>query len=272
MAPLGLLALSSVLCLVERFPKTRRIPYILIHLSIIVVALGATMRTYAKKEGMLHLVIGQASNKLLVMEDGTGTNRVEILPFSVRLDKFDVEFYESTPMVYAFLAGSERPVAALDLSKGEEATVAGMLIRTKGLRTVKIAPAAGHDPVDVEVAVVEFNGQEGVLVEGDPVGNDRLALVYQNQDGEVKLYQSRLTILDEAGNEVVTKDVLVNHPLLQAGWWLYQSNWNPRDLRYSGIHAVYDPGLPVAVIGLVMLVLGTLLIVRIKRRKKEVAS
>ena len=266
---MGLLGISSFLCLVEQLPKMRRIGYILIHASIIISLAGATLRTYQKEEGMVHLLVGKQTEWMSVMEGGQQIDRDVRLPFQVRLDSFQVDFYE---MVYVFVPEEKGPVASLSVERGHEADVAGSHIRVVGTREADATVRTGQPPIKQRIAIVEVDGELGEIPADIPVGNKKYALLFKPDSGEVKLYQSKVTLLDEEGNELITQDVLVNHPLINDGWWLYQSNWNPDNLRYSGLHAVRDPGLPVTIAGLLILVLGVFLKIRLPRRRKEVSA
>ncbi|MFH1532134.1 MAG: cytochrome c biogenesis protein ResB [Pseudomonadota bacterium] len=266
---LGLMGISSFLCLVEQLPKMRRIGYILIHASIIIVIAGATLRSYQKEEGMVHLLVGQTNDRMMVMEGGAQVDRKVRLPFTVRLDAFQVEFYE---MLYVFLRGEQVPVAKLSVERSHEVDVAGSHVKAVGTRVEEVPGRPGHPPWQRHIITVDVDGELGEIPQDVLVGNDKFALLYKTDRGEVKLYQSKVTLLDDQGNELVTQDVLVNHPLIHDGWWLYQSNWDRDDLRYSGLHAVRDPGLPFTLCGLVLLVLGVLLKIRLPRRRKEGAG
>jgi len=269
MTLMGLLGISSFLCLVDQIPKKRRIGYILIHSSIVIIIAGSTLRTFQKEEGMVHLTVGKATEWMTVMEGGRQLKREVRLPFTVRLDDFQVDFYE---MVYVFVPGESGPVASLNVERGREAEVAGAHIKVLGSRVKMDPPSEGHPQVERRVAIVEVDGDLGEIPADVPVGNERYAIVYKPDSGDVKLYQSRVTLLDNEGNELVTQDVLVNHPLIYDGWWIYQSNWNAQNLSYSGLQAVRDPGLPLALSGLAILVLGAILKIRLPRRRKEGAA
>ncbi|MBM4372785.1 MAG: cytochrome c biogenesis protein ResB [Deltaproteobacteria bacterium] len=282
MTLLGLMALSSFLCLVERLPTVKRLGYVLIHASIIVIIAGGTLRTFLKKEGVVGrfvpganqvgLLVGQSSDRVEITDDGTFLERSEPLPFQVRLDDFRVDFYDTTPLLFVFVPEQDEPVARLDLNEGAVVTVAGTRIEAVGVRTRSSRPRPGHPELRTPVAVLRVDGREGAIGPDEPFGNDQVGVVFHEQRGEVKLYQSRLTLLDRDGNELVTQDVRVNEPLIHDGWWLYQSSWSPGNLRFSGIQAVHDPGIGVALAGLVLLVIGTLTKIRIPRRKKEDAA
>lgn len=269
MTIMGFLGVSSFLCLVDQIPKKRRVGFILIHASIVIVISGSTLRTFQKEDGMVHLTVGNATEWMTVMDSGRRVDREVRLPFTVRLDDFQVDFYE---MVYVFVPGEPGPVASLNVERGREAEVAGAHIKVLGSRVIKDPPSEGHPQVERRVAIVEVDGDVGEIPADVPVGNERYALLYKHDSGEVKLYQSRVTLLDDEGNELVTQDIMVNHPLIYDGWWIYQSNWNAQNLSYSGLQAVRDPGLPLVLSGLAILVLGAFLKIRLPRRRREGAA
>lgn len=266
---LGLMGISSFLCLVDKVPRLRRLSYILIHASIIIVIAGAAMKTYLKEEAYLPIYVGQTATAARAMEKGETLNKALELPFQVRLDDFKVEFYDSTPMVHVFKPGQRQPVVSLNVDNKEEFTIAGSRIKTLGTRTESVSPSPDHPPINVPVADIELDGNPGVLVEGKAAGNEDFIVLYARQQGQVKKYESTISILDKDGNLKVTQDVVVNSPLIYDGWWLYQSNWDPNNLSFSGIHMVRDPGITVAFAGLVILVLGVLMKIRIPRKSKE---
>ena len=265
---LGLMGASSLLCLIINIPSRKKIPYLLVHSSIIVVLAGSIITHYSKEEGFIHILEGQVVDEFYIMADGQQTREKGKLPFKLRMDKFDVEFYEPIPMLYFFVQGKDQAVGSLELKKGEQATVDGVTVKAMGLSEKDVVPVPGHPPVQVQVAQFEANGKAVALFPGKHALVDGLAIMFRLREGQPKVYQSTLTVLDGSGKEVQTQKVVVNDPLRQDGWWLYQSNWDPKNRRYSGIHLVRDPGLPLVFLGLIILVLGTLAKVRIGRGGK----
>jgi len=80
------------------------------------------------------------------------------------------------------------------------------------------------------------------------------ALVFEKRDQEAKAFLSHVTAT--RGDEVVNATVAVNDPLSFHGWTLYQVNYNPKDPTYSGIEAVYDPGVPFVFLGFALICVG----------------
>lgn len=272
---IGLMGTSSLLCIILNLPARKKVSYLMVHSSILTVLAGSVVTHYTKEEGYIHIYEGETTKHIDVMRNGKVSivlddnlrkkKETKELPFSVRMDKFDVEFYEATPMLYFFVKGKDRAVGTLELKKGEQTTVEGVTVKAIGLSEKEVVPVPGHAPVPVQVAQFEANGKATGLFPGKHALVDGLAIMFRMRAGEPKVYQSTLTVLDDSGNEVQTQKVVVNDPLRQDGWWFYQSNWDPKNRRYSGIHVVRDPGLPLVFLGLIILVLGTLAKVRIGR-------
>lgn len=272
MGLMALMGLSSTLCVILKFNKSRGLPYIIIHISIIIVLVGSAAKFYFKEIGFIHMVEGYTTDEMFVMENGKITEAKKRLPFQVRLDKFHVEFYDSVPQVYVFENQQDKPSAVLNAENGEEAVVAGVRIKTLGMKDKTYRPVPEHPPVQVRMAEMEVDGQRGFVSQGQPVRHESLAFVLHEKQGEPKVYRSTLSTLDKDGTVMQQKSIVVNDPLIQDGWWLYQSNWDPKNHRYSGIQAVRDPGLLVVFAGLIILALGTLLKVRFRKKSEEGAA
>ncbi len=80
------------------------------------------------------------------------------------------------------------------------------------------------------------------------------ALVFEKRDQEAKAFLSHVTA--SKGGEIARATVSVNDPMTFAGWTLYQVNYNPKDPTYSGLEAVYDPGVKFVFLGFVLICLG----------------
>lgn len=102
-----LLWVFLVLCgscyLISRFRRRRIHLYdcntLLIHLSFIIILAGALLTHTTSSRGIIYLRSDQPSNHYEEMED---RGRVHILPFSIRLDRFRIDYHNgtSTPMDY----------------------------------------------------------------------------------------------------------------------------------------------------------------------------
>jgi hypothetical protein len=266
----GLIGLSSLMCVLFKYRTGKGATYLIVHLSIIIILVGGGMKMQMKRQGMVHLLEGQASSEMQVFRNGQPVDEYVPLPFSIRLDRFNVEFYDTALELYVFRQETQEQAAVLATEPGKETTVDGVRIKFLALRDHPFVPTPGHPPVKMILAEIEVDGQKGFVMEGRPVTRGNLALVLHKKQGEPKSYQSTITVVDDQGQEVVTRSVVVNDPLIYGGWWLYQSNWDPQNLSYSGILVVSDPGLYVALGGLVLLAIGTIAKIRFRKPRKEV--
>lgn len=99
------------------------------------------------------------------------------------------------------------------------------------------------------------------------------ALLFEKRPQEVKSYLSTVTV--SAPGESKHAIISVNDPLTFRGWTLYQVNYDPKNPRYSGLEAVYDPGVAWVFTGFAIISLGVFFVFYIKKylitdpRKKD---
>jgi cytochrome c-type biogenesis protein CcsB len=75
----------------------RRVGYAITHLSMLVILAGALTTDLAKVEGQLQIWEGESSSTLVGPPAGPGEPRVvATLPFAVRLDAFEIDYYQGT--------------------------------------------------------------------------------------------------------------------------------------------------------------------------------
>ena len=113
-------------------------------------------------------------------------------------------------------------------------------------------------------------GQEGRVAASETAHGFNLELQDFSIDrwedtGTVRQYTSRAILREDGRNQAEPVEISVNHPLVRAGWWVYQSSFeeleNPhtgRPLYFTILSCVNDVGLPVAAVGGILLMLGAL--------------
>ena len=92
------------------------------------------------------------------------------------------------------------------------------------------------------------------------------ALIFERRDKEVKAYVSHVTAAQGASR--VSRKIAVNDPMTHAGWTLYQVNYRPEDPTYSGLEAVYDPGVFWVFLGFTLICLGVFYMFYVEPRLK----
>jgi len=233
---------------------------------------------------------------LTLMENHTGTGQAMnrqtreayTLPFSVRLEDFNIEYYNAKLAVYDGRTGN---------LAGEEGKA--MPFVEKGLKTTL---------TNWEVEVVDYEPEaflvENQYVQGDSMGNAPAAYVKarnsitgQETEGwlssgsfrvksqplpldnhnflvltnpEPEKFSSDIVIED--GEEEFPLTLEVNKPYKHRGWKLYQLSYDERMGKWSKvsvIEAVRDPWLPIVYFGIFLLLAGAMYLFWIGRDIKE---
>ncbi len=93
---LGLFGLNLLAALIDRWPQTRwRIGFAITHLSIVLILLGALLTVAFKEEGQLPIWEGDTTATVYRPSEATSPETFE-LPFSVRLEAFELDYYPGT--------------------------------------------------------------------------------------------------------------------------------------------------------------------------------
>lgn len=173
----------------------------------------------------------------------------------------------------AFLvSGAERKVIVhradgqMELPLQEGAALAGGLVQFGALlpnaaRTFEPATASQDWKNPAVVIEVQQQGlpKEQLMLANKPSGfflTPTRALVFEKRDKEVKAFVSHVTATQ--GPDAAQRTIAVNDPFTYGGWTLYQVNYNPEDPSYSGLEAVYDPGIFWVFTGFALIGLGVL--------------
>src|SRR5512140_850277 len=103
-ALLAVFALNLVCSLVDLWPwGRRRVGYAITHGSMLVILAGALTTDLAKTDGQLQIWEGESASEVVAQAPG-GAEPVPVakLPFAVRLDAFEIDYYEGTRMPAQF--------------------------------------------------------------------------------------------------------------------------------------------------------------------------
>jgi hypothetical protein len=93
------------------------------------------------------------------------------------------------------------------------------------------------------------------------------ALLFEKREQEVKAYVSHVTAVKDGKRSSQT--ISVNEPMTFNGWTLYQVNYNPADPTYSGLEAVYDPGVFWVFLGFALICVGVFYMFYVEPRLKD---
>ncbi|HOX46760.1 MAG TPA: cytochrome c biogenesis protein ResB [Myxococcota bacterium] len=125
-------------------------------------------------------------------------------------------------------------------------------------------PPAGAAPAEGPVVELRLGGlrEPTRLGPRQPIrlGGDRVLVLAPRGGDMVRDYLSDVSVL-EGGQLRLQQTVEVNHPLEHGGLAIYQSDYRPEDLAFSGFQVVRDPGLPAVYLGFGLNLVGVLLVV-----------
>ena len=151
--------------------------------------------------------------------------------------------------------------------------VPGAELELLGSAVEEPVPDSASDDWNNPVVQLELR-RDGALHEswlsaqsGEPAWLDEgvNALVFQRKADDVRDYKSRLTVVAD-GQEMLTKTIEVNDPLVWNGYHFYQANYREEDPTYSGLQVVRDPGYAVVFAGFVMISLGLIYVYYMRQR------
>jgi hypothetical protein len=89
------------------------------------------------------------------------------------------------------------------------------------------------------------------------------ALVFEKRQEEVKSYLSTVTVTGPGEKKHAV--ISVNDPLSFSSWTLYQVNYDPKNPNYSGLEAVYDPGVTWVFTGFALISFGVFFVFYVKK-------
>jgi cytochrome c biogenesis protein len=267
---LALMALSLGLVLIKRKPfRMTQAGFLFSHLGVILILIGGLVGRIFGTEGFIELHEGKSADAYQRVENGYFVNSQEDLGFQLKLDDFQVDFYEGKYKLYAYIQDSEiqnyRSVASYDITESNVEKIPGSNTVFEIARVETIQKKEhGHihefplltllvkTPSGVQEEKLTYDVERPLFVEGG-----KFALLIDKRDGEVREYRSVASIIDN-GQVIRKATIAVNHPLKYAGFSFYQSNYKPEDLTYSGFQVIRDPGLGTVYTGAAMLCLGVI--------------
>lgn len=90
----ALLAAMAVFYIIKR--RMRKASAIALHLSFVVILLGALLTRLSSTQGMIHLRLGENTDRYFVRTADEAGAEERQLPFSIRLDGFDIKYHAGT--------------------------------------------------------------------------------------------------------------------------------------------------------------------------------
>jgi ResB-like family len=283
-----------------RWPiKTKNAGFFIAHLGLMTSLAGAGASATLAIRGRIDLHAGgETATHVRVMKGNQPTGEVAALGFDLHLDRFELVNYEPEYRIGFYEegevrdeAGRVRPQwklkASFDPDTEKHRLPSGDSFRLKGIypdfrpvpdprtQTVGYGTASNEWRNPAVLIEVQAGGlpKEGLMTLSRPSPmflSQTRALVFERREKEVKAYISHVTATQ--GASAVKESISVNEPMVHGGWTLYQVNYNPEDPTYSGLDAVYDPGVRWVFLGFALICLGVFYMFYLEPRLKGRAS
>ncbi len=297
------LAASLMVCTGRRYRAIRRatgaarlrvIGSFITHISLLLVLAGGVVRVMWGHKGMIQFHEGQ------VVDRAESPEGVMALPFSIRLNKFELEYHKSSAaspgapvdmLVVQWIEKEIREKFPVELNVEHVVKAAAPaespVFKVKMLRyvpdfiidgatgDVKSRSEVPNNPA-LQVEVVgdkgttntqwvfarfpDFGGHGGAGM-AMPLTLQFLAAPPVQMGRQGAIKAFKSTVdVIENGVVVSTRTIAVNSPLSWKGFTFYQSSYNPDDLSWSALQVVRDPGVPIVYAGFLLMMVGLTLV------------
>ncbi len=293
---MALFGASVIASATLRFPvKLKAAGFFICHVGIMTSLAGAAASATLAIRGRIELHAGgETATQVRVTKAGQGTGEVAALGFDLHLDRFDlvnyeteyrVGYYEQAPVTDERGTRTNwRLKASFDPDTEKHRLPSGDSFRLTGVYPdFRPTPNAATKQVAYGTASQEWrNPAVAIEVQQQGLPRDALmlatrpspvflsqsrALIFERREKEVKSYVSHVSA--KQGTSELSRAISVNDPLTFNGWTLYQVNFNPEDPTYSGLDAVYDPGVFWVFTGFGLICLGVFYMFYVEPRLKR---
>ncbi len=251
--------------------------FFICHVGLMTSLAGAAASATLALRGRIDLHAGgETAKHVRLTRGGVPTGEYAQLGFDLRLDRFKAESYETEYRVGYY---EQAPAvdedgrvrnrwslkASFDPDADKHRLPNGDSFRVKSVNT------------QAHAVLAEINQgglpKEQLMVAGTPSAfflSPTRVLVFEKRPEEKRAYISWVTA--QQGASATKSVVSVNDPMTYAGWTIYQVNYNPEDPTYSGLEAVYDPGVAWVFTGFFLISLGVAWMFYVEPRLKRKAT
>jgi cytochrome c biogenesis protein len=244
----------------------------IVHLSVLVLIAGAVIGAIFGMEGYVNIIEGETVNTINLRNGGQTLS----LPFTVRCDKFTIEFYEGgAPKTYQ---------SDLTFLQDKQAVHSGKLlvnhpIEFEGFRFYQASYGAA--PEGKVTLTVLRNGQKSMdktVTQGDvfelPGGEAKVQVLRVEEDLMKMGPAVQLVVRGVKGETVfwvfqqikkineMNPDIIAQVPMFNPGLfrpYLFVLS-GMEEKYYTGLQVTRDPGMPVVALAAVLLILGLMLL------------
>jgi cytochrome c biogenesis protein ResB len=259
--------------------QLRSLGFLATHIGVLLILVGAVIGGAYGIRGMMQLATDEVSNHFI-----TDRQTLKELPFSIRLNRFSVEYYKfSKYHNFGDLLAFDDDgylIAEVPAEIGRESLIIGHSIKildfvpdfvidqTGEVATrsqlpenpaLRVSIRAG-DKTTARWLFSNFPGMEHHFA-GEEVLPFHLLFKFQER---IKSYKSDVSVLNSTGSELLRQTIEVNAPLSYGGYVFYQMDYDEAHYNWSLMQAVRDPGVPVVYAGFCLLTFGIFFILYAK--------
>lgn len=262
---LTLLGINLIICTLNRI-NLKKITLIIMHLSLVVILTGSLLSLISGEKGTIGLHEGELTSRFI------SQGKQKELGFTVKLERFTVEYYDiETHSIVVYVDGNQK-MQLCDMKIGEYCPVKNSSYNLQlidfypDFYLQKGKPASKTNNPDNPAVLVKITKDKSEETRwllskfpnfAEAAEFKDILTVYDFQ-APVKEYKSEIAIL-EKGKEIKKADLKVNRPLTHKGYSLYQSDYNPDDLTWSGLKVKKDPAITIVYFGFIVLNLSVIL-------------
>ncbi len=239
-----------------------RLDVLLTHLAVLTILIGGMLSAILGLHGSLPLSVGESKN----MTEGPQGFR---LPFSVKLEDFGIEYYDSGLHSLTVTSRREGWSEKFDVQPGATALLRAGAIQIKVLEYFpdfiidNQGPATRSSAPQNPALHLEITDREGSekhwafarFPDFHGEAKSRYQVSYEPAFGKIKQFHSQVAII-QGGWVAVRRAIEVNQPLRWGGYTLYQAGYDPENPQYSSLLVSRDPGVPLVYAGFLLLTVG----------------
>ncbi len=241
-------------CAVSETGRWSRLMVYVVHLSVLIVLVGALAGSYLGFKGTMNLVEGQTSDEVML----AGGERIRELPFAVRCDKFEVSFYDTgAPKEFK----SDLAIIENDREVLKQPVVVNDPLAYEGITfyqasygtTLKEADIELSDPASGKKIAMSLPFRQVVTIPGT---SDQL-MIADYQENLMRVGQAIELVYAKEGQQASARWILVDRPYHGNRIENYLVRVTQTDkARFTGLEVKKDPGIWLVWAGFTLMTLA----------------
>ena len=241
-------------CAVSETGRWSRLMVYMVHLSVLVVLVGAFAGSYLGFKGSMNLIEGETSDKVMLTEGDSVTE----LPFALRCDKFEVSFYDTgAPKEFKSdlsVIQNGREVLKRSIIVNDPLTYEGITFYQASYGTsLKQAEIELTDPDSGKKIAMTLPFRQPVTI---PDTNDQL-MIADYQEDLMRVGQAIELVYGKQGRQSSAQWILIDRPYHGNRIENYLVRVTRIDkARFTGLQVKKDPGIWLVWAGFTLMTLA----------------